>query len=164
MLSRKKAPSTDHSAGEGRMTYLDASTRMEGTLTSEASVRMDGTFRGEIHCQGELIVGSSGYVEGDVWSQGAQLSGKYRGKLVAEGTVILHRGARFEGELHYKGLVVEEGAHLVGTFHRTEEEISEGEDSANVAGDFFARRIGRNREASESLEGETGGSKEGGTS
>ncbi|RKQ83875.1 cytoskeletal protein CcmA (bactofilin family) [Brockia lithotrophica] len=149
MLSRKKGPSTERPAGEGRVTYLDASTRVEGTLASEAAVRMDGSFRGDIHCQGELIVGPSGQVEGDVWAQGAQISGRFRGKLIAEGTVILRRGSRFEGELHYRDLVVEEGAHLVGTFQRLEEEPLEAGTPVGTAGDFYARRIGRNREESE---------------
>ncbi|MBT9252450.1 MAG: polymer-forming cytoskeletal protein [Brockia lithotrophica] len=163
MLSRKKDPSTERPVGEGRMTYLDASTRVEGTLTSEAAVRMDGSFRGEIHCQGELIVGPQGQVEGDARAQGAQISGRFRGKLIAEGTVVLRRGSRFEGELHYRDLVVEEGAHLVGTFRRLEDEPLEGGTPSGTPGDFFARRIGRNREAPEDLKEEAGEPNEGGT-
>ncbi len=97
-------------------TIVSEGTEFVGELSLPAKLHVDGTFRGKIHSEGDVTVGLSGLVEGNVEARRLVVSGKVKGnvrcetvEVVASGSVVgnvvsrefvVERGAQFEGENH----------------------------------------------------------------
>jgi cytoskeletal protein CcmA (bactofilin family) len=94
--------------------FLGAGTLYEGKLNFQGSVRIDGEFKGEIHSEGTLVVGSDARITGRIEVGQVILSGRVEGEITAKGKVVLHKQAVFTGTLKTPVLVMEEGAQLEG--------------------------------------------------
>lgn len=95
-------------------TVIGPGAELTGDITVKAGTRIDGRVKGNVSCQGEIIIGKDGTVEGEVKAASAILSGRITGKLSVEGRVELSSTARMEGDVVCAKLVIEEGAHFQG--------------------------------------------------
>ncbi|HPI38385.1 MAG TPA: polymer-forming cytoskeletal protein [Ignavibacteriaceae bacterium] len=87
---------------------------VKGDLNSSGSIRIDGKITGNVFVTGDLILGSTGIVFGEVKGRNIVLGGKINGKVFASEKVILESGAELKGDLTAKILVVHEGALFEG--------------------------------------------------
>ncbi len=90
-------------------------TEIKGDITANGDVRIDGRLLGNINTQNKLIIGETGYVEGEINAKIADISGKIKGKLNAKEITYLRQTSNFDGELTTSKLVIEEGAIFNGT-------------------------------------------------
>ena len=85
-------------------------------IVSKGSLQIDGHIQGEIRGT-EVMIGSSGQVEGTVAAQNVTVEGKVMGAIVAV-KVSLRSNSLVEGEIHHNSLVIEEGAMFEGRSKR----------------------------------------------
>ena len=94
--------------------FIDQGSEFEGKLNFKDTVRIDGTFRGEIMSENTLLVGETGEIEAIIRSQTVVVCGLVTGDIIAERQVVLHKGARMDGDITTPSLVIEEGAIFNG--------------------------------------------------
>ena len=105
-------------ATEGQATVINIignGTEIKGDITANGDVRIDGRLLGNINTQNKLIVGKTGYVEGEINAKIADISGKIKGKLNSKEITYLRNTSDFDGDLTTSKLVIEEGANFNGT-------------------------------------------------
>ena len=95
-------------------TVVGPGAEIVGDITIRAGARIDGRVKGNVSCQGELVIGKDGFVEGEVRAASAVVSGRITGKLSVEGKAELTSTARMEGDVACSKLVIEEGAFFQG--------------------------------------------------
>lgn len=103
----------DNSAED--VSILSSGIKIEGKLYSEGNVRLDGKMVGELTVNGNLTLGDSSEVNGNIKSKNITISGNVEGTIHASEKVVLDTQARFKGDLFAKVLVIEEGAKFDGT-------------------------------------------------
>jgi cytoskeletal protein CcmA (bactofilin family) len=96
-------------------TVVGAGSEFEGNITVKGGVRIDGAFKGTLEVQGLLAVGKSGSLDADVHVKDASIAGRVKGNARVDEKVEFLTGARFEGDLVCKGLVIQEGVIFDGS-------------------------------------------------
>ncbi|TAN00514.1 MAG: polymer-forming cytoskeletal protein [Chitinophagaceae bacterium] len=87
-------------ASTGRETNLiSKGTTINGDLQCESDVRIDGEVKGTIHSSSKVVIGSEGYVEGDVECIHAEVLGHVKGSLKVQDHLYLRGNARMDGDV-----------------------------------------------------------------
>ena len=100
--------------GERLNTIIGQGTVLRGECSVNGTVRIDGVVDGSLKATGVAIMGKSGQVKGDLVAVSAIVGGVVEGAVIAEERLELQRGARVEGDIRAKKLVVEEGVFFQG--------------------------------------------------
>lgn len=87
---------------------------IRGELDTDGTVRIDGRVEGPSHRAGTLIVGSGGYVVGDVEARDVVVAGMIQGNVHATGRIQIESGASVLGEIRANSMVLLEGATIHG--------------------------------------------------
>ncbi|TCL73344.1 cytoskeletal protein CcmA (bactofilin family) [Hydrogenispora ethanolica] len=111
MFSSKERPS-----GGGRIeTIIAKECRVKGNLeTASGSVRIDGYFEGDLHIGGDLIIGESGSIVGNIIAKNVAVAGEVKGTIEARGKLELAATARIIGDTKMAVFVVADGAFFQG--------------------------------------------------
>ncbi len=100
--------------GKDAVTIVSEGVIIEGKLTSRGNVRIDGEVKGNLQVSGNVTIGKSGFVNGEVTGQMIIHGGKIEGTLKANEKVVLEGTSTLKGDIFTKILVVEEGAVFDG--------------------------------------------------
>lgn len=100
--------------GERLNTIVGQGTVLKGECSVKGTVRVDGIIDGSLKATGVAILGKSGQVKGDLVVGNAVVGGVVEGSVIADGRLELQGGARVEGDIKAKKLVVEEGVFFQG--------------------------------------------------
>lgn len=95
-------------------TIIESDASFEGKLTFEGDVAINGAFKGEVFSSGELTVGITGKIDGDISIGTVHVRGEVRGTIKAERKIIIHANAAVYGDVSTPSLVVEDGAVFEG--------------------------------------------------
>ncbi|MDF3130269.1 polymer-forming cytoskeletal protein [Kiritimatiellaeota bacterium B1221] len=85
-----------------------------GTIKTSGSIQIEGRVEGEIISQGDVNIGKSGSVKGNLRVNSVTLSGTIQGNIEAKDRIALKSTARLLGDLKAKRLSVEDGVTFVG--------------------------------------------------
>ncbi|NPB06315.1 MAG: polymer-forming cytoskeletal protein [Aquificae bacterium] len=96
------------------LTVISEGAFFEGNLSLKSSAKIEGSVKGNVACEGELVVGETGSVEGDVACKSLTLFGKLKGNVRAE-RVEIKRDGLLEGDVVTRVFIVEEGAVFNGS-------------------------------------------------
>lgn len=94
---------------------IGAGTVIVGDVTTNGDIRIDGSLTGSITVKGKLVVGLSGYVEGEAMCQNADISGSIKGKIAVSELLSLKASAKITGDIITNKISVEPGATFSGT-------------------------------------------------
>jgi cytoskeletal protein CcmA (bactofilin family) len=100
-------------------TVIGSKAKLEGTLVTEGDVRLDGIFTGDITARGNVTIGESGDLKGELIGGVVRVAGLVRGDIVARKVAILKTG-RVHGNLIVESLVTEEGGFIQGQIRMEE--------------------------------------------
>lgn len=116
MFGNKKTTSVANTPVGGMSTIntLVEGTSLEGTINTQNDLRVDGQVNGTIHCDGKLIIGSSGFVNGDVTANNAVIEGRFDGNLHVHDVLDVRETADVTGEIKTGKLLVQNGASFTG--------------------------------------------------
>jgi cytoskeletal protein CcmA (bactofilin family) len=94
--------------------FLDSGSHLQGELGFDASFRVDGRFTGTVASEGDLIVGASGEIDGEIRVGQVFISGTVRGKIHAEKKIQIASSGKLFAEIETPALVIEDGATFEG--------------------------------------------------
>jgi cytoskeletal protein CcmA (bactofilin family) len=87
---------------------------IRGELDTDGTVRVDGRVEGPSHRAGTLIVGTGGFVVGNVEARDVIVAGQIQGNVHAAGRIQIEAGASVLGEIRANSMVLLEGATIHG--------------------------------------------------
>ncbi|MCK4575413.1 polymer-forming cytoskeletal protein [candidate division WOR-3 bacterium] len=105
---------------ETMMNILGNGTKFKGNAKIAGSLRIDGEFEGGMTVSETLIIGKTGKIKGDIKTKNSIIGGYINGNLKTDEKVELQSGAKFEGDLICKKLIVEEGVTFDGNCKMSE--------------------------------------------
>lgn len=98
------------SASLGALNTLVEGTVVEGQVTAKSDIRIDGMIRGNLNCDGKVIIGTTGFIEGQITCANAVIQGKFEGTLNVKELLNVRESAKITGEVTTGKLIVEAGA------------------------------------------------------
>jgi cytoskeletal protein CcmA (bactofilin family) len=94
--------------------FLDSGSHLQGELRFDASFRVDGKLSGKVESSGDLIVGESGEIDGELEVGQIFISGTVRGIIRAKRRVQIAPNGKVFAEIDTPALVIEDGATFEG--------------------------------------------------
>jgi len=95
-------------------TLIGKSASFNGNLEAEGTVRIEGTFEGELNSKGDIVLGDTGKVIGNIKATNAHIAGRVEGNVRVKGQLHLTPTAYIGGDIEVGNLVVDEGAVFTG--------------------------------------------------
>jgi len=109
---------------------IGADTIITGDIKSDGSLRIDGKLTGNIEVQGDLFIGSSAVINGNITADNIELSGTVVGNIHSENLLRMLSTAKLYGDMHVNAFVADEGAFFQGKCNMpkaSESTVSESE-------------------------------------
>lgn len=97
MFNKEKNASFSEKTYSNSATLISPGTSLKGDVKSENDLRIDGTIHGNVYSSAKIIVGPSGYVEGNIEGAHADITGKVTGNIAVKELLQLR------GECHVNG-------------------------------------------------------------
>jgi cytoskeletal protein CcmA (bactofilin family) len=102
----------------GCLAILEPGADIEGKLTvSSGTARLNSHFKGEIACEGTILVSDRGEVEADIKSKAIIVMGKVKGSVHASERIEIKDRGIILGDVYTPVLAVEPGGYLDGQCH-----------------------------------------------
>ena len=95
-------------------TLIGEGTKFEGNLHINGTLKIDGELIGDITSSGDVIIGETSYITGNIYCKNILISGAVTGNIHAENQLSLSSTATTKGELKAESLIIEEGAEFIG--------------------------------------------------
>ena len=105
---KKKKPSMVSSAS-----IITPGTSIKGEIRCEGNILLNGEFEGSIISQGEVVVGKSGRVSGEIQASKLLVSGEFRGNYTGEVIDIMPYGKVY-GDVKVNNIIIEPNAVFEG--------------------------------------------------
>ena len=115
------------------VSILSDGVNIEGKITSNGNVRIDGKIIGDVSVKGNLTLGNSAEIKGEVNAKNMTASGKVEGILKIEDKLTLESTCVIKGDIITKILVIEEGAKFDGKSSMTQSSSYSSTSSTNAA-------------------------------
>jgi len=97
---------------------LEPGVEIEGKLKVPAGmIILNSHVKGEIACEGMLVVGVQGEVEGDVTTRQISIAGKVKGSVRASESLEIKKAGVVLGDIYTPKLFVEPGGYFDGQCH-----------------------------------------------
>ncbi|MBN1889614.1 MAG: polymer-forming cytoskeletal protein [Thermoflexales bacterium] len=95
-------------------TIIGPNANFKGDVQSDGSMKIDGWYEGKIELSGNLIIGESGKVIGDIKAQNVSVSGAIKGTVSAEGRLEILNTGKVWGDIAVASLLIDEGGYFRG--------------------------------------------------
>ncbi|HEY0040558.1 MAG TPA: polymer-forming cytoskeletal protein [Flavisolibacter sp.] len=95
-------------------TLISAGTVLQGDLKSESDLRIDGTIQGNVTSSAKIVVGPTGFVEGNIQGSQADITGRVVGNITVNDLAQLRTKADVQGNITALSLQIESGAAFNG--------------------------------------------------
>jgi len=115
IATRPAATTPSSSSSQTINSIIGKGSRFEGDVHVTGAVRVDGEVDGTVHATEKVQVGNEGVVKGGVSGNEVVISGRMSGTITADARVHLVAGARVDGDIHCRRLVIEDGAIFDGS-------------------------------------------------
>lgn len=110
-------------------------TKIKGDIWGGDTIHIDGKIEGNIMCN-EVIIGTRGYISGDIKAKSLSVYGTISGKIEVE-ELFVANNARVIGDAYYNKIALEPGAYVEGNCiprsrqNKQEEQPSEAQKADN---------------------------------
>ena len=94
--------------------YISAESTITGDLTTKSNIKIDGRVQGNVNAAGNVQIGSSAAVEGNINGIDVQIAGNVNGNITASGGLMLFSSAKLTGDVKAASMEVEKGASYKG--------------------------------------------------
>ena len=101
-------------ANASNRSVISSEVEIQGTIKTSGSIQIDGRVQGEIFSEGDVTLGKSGAVKGNLDVNSVSISGTVQGNISARDKIELKSTARVMGDIRAKRLTVEDGVTFVG--------------------------------------------------
>jgi cytoskeletal protein CcmA (bactofilin family) len=116
MFKKEKTSSSSEkqSSNSSSATLISAGTVVKGDIVSDNDLRIDGTVKGNIKCSSKIIIGSTGFVDGNIEGVQADVTGKVQGNIVVKEFLQLRGACNVTGNLSAAKLQIDPTATFNG--------------------------------------------------
>lgn len=101
-------------------------TKIIGNIETNGDIRIDGNIEGNIVSKGKVVVGSNGFVKGEIQCVNAEISGVLTGKMFVTELLSLKASSKVSGEINIGKLSIEPGAVFSGTCNMNNSQAAQG--------------------------------------
>ena len=108
--SKAKSSTIISSSNSHSLNSLVQGTVVEGSVKSVSDIRVDGTIKGKLICDSKVIIGPTGFVEGEIRCKNAVIEGKFEGNLEVAELLNIRESAKISGDVTTNKLIVQSGA------------------------------------------------------
>jgi cytoskeletal protein CcmA (bactofilin family) len=109
-----KDKQTQERVAANSATLISAGTTLHGDIKSENDLRIDGTVHGNIDCTAKIIIGPSGFIDGNIKGQQADVTGKVNGNIVVTELLQLKGQGNVQGNITATKLQIDPTATFNG--------------------------------------------------
>lgn len=109
-VSKSKSSTIIPSSNSHSLNSLVQGTVVEGSVKSVSDIRVDGTIKGKLICDSKVIIGPTGFVEGEIRCKNAVIEGKFEGNLEVAELLNIRESAKISGDVITNKLIVQAGA------------------------------------------------------
>ena len=113
--SKTSSESSKGTSGSGMPNHINSDTVIEGSIKAKGNLRIDGKLTGTLECQGRVVIGASGSVEGEIRCENAEIEGSIKANIVVSDLLSLKSTAKVQGDIVTKKLAIEPGASFTGS-------------------------------------------------
>ena len=107
---------------------LNQGVSTEGKLTLKGCFCCDGPFKGEIECDGLLILGEHSQVEGRVSARQLSVRGRLKGTVRVREKMVILPTAMVTGDIYTEFLIIQAAARVDATSHMPNPETIEKQE------------------------------------
>ena len=104
---------------ERSRTHIGEKTVFQGMISSDGDLTIAGTVKGEVACEGTVVVEQDGTVDADIVAEEAFIKGQVDGNIKAQKRVEVAPSGRVKGDIESSSLTIAEGVVFEGTCHMT---------------------------------------------
>lgn len=98
----------------GEESLIDRSSAFDGVLRTSRNLRVEGQAKGEVYCDGTLLIDEGGQVDARVVSANITVAGTLNGEVTCHGKLQILATGRVSGRVATASLVINEGAIYEG--------------------------------------------------
>lgn len=99
MFNKEKTSSYSEKINSNSATLISSGTSLKGDVKSENDLRIDGTIHGNVFSSAKIIVGPSGFVEGNIEGANADITGKVAGNISVKELLQLRGESQVNGNI-----------------------------------------------------------------
>ncbi len=89
-------------------------TVIHGDVETQGDFRVDGTVLGNFTSKLKVVIGPTGYIEGDIECGDCEVFGKVKGNILAHEHLILRENSEVCGDIRINRITIEPGAMYSG--------------------------------------------------
>jgi cytoskeletal protein CcmA (bactofilin family) len=114
MFNKEKTSSPTEKSSSNSATLISSGTILRGDVKSENDLRIDGTIHGHVRSSAKIIVGPTGFVEGNIEGAHADITGKVKGNITVKELLQLREKCNVEGNINATKLQIDPTAVFNG--------------------------------------------------
>ena len=114
MFKKQKIDSLQGDQKAGAINIIGIGTEIVGDLSTKGDIRIDGKITGTVISKAKVVIGTTGEVIGNIFSESAEISGIINGDVSSSELLFLKVTANIKGDIIANKLVVENGANITG--------------------------------------------------
>ena len=113
-MFNKEKGSASEKPHSNSATLISSGTTLKGDVKSENDLRIDGTIYGNVSSSAKIIVGPSGFVEGNIEGANADITGKVTGNITVKELLQLRGESNINGNISAVKLQIDPTATFNG--------------------------------------------------
>jgi cytoskeletal protein CcmA (bactofilin family) len=113
MFNKEKTNGISDKIGNSA-TLISEGTNLQGDVKSENDLRIDGTIHGNVISSAKVVIGPTGYVEGNIHGKQADITGKVNGNITVMEVLQLRGESNVQGNIHAATLQIDPTAIFNG--------------------------------------------------
>ncbi|HLS53247.1 MAG TPA: polymer-forming cytoskeletal protein [Tissierellaceae bacterium] len=95
-------------------TLIGENIKITGKLEGVGNIRLDGSIDGDINYEGNIIIGETGRVKGNIVAESISVAGYVKGNIVSDSKLTLLPKASLIGDVEVSSFVIHENARFEG--------------------------------------------------
>ena len=104
-------------------TIIGHHAHFEGTISSKEGLRIDGRVKGNIQCEGCLVIGSAGKVAAEIVADNVLVAGEFTGNITAKDRLEITEKGKVNGDVTTARLVMAPGVIFDGRCHMDSSQV-----------------------------------------
>ncbi|MBM4175745.1 MAG: polymer-forming cytoskeletal protein [Ignavibacteria bacterium] len=96
------------------LSILSNNVQIKGNISAQGNFRIEGQVEGDVNVRGNLFLGETATVRGNITSNNFTCNGTVQGKIMIEDKLVIEKKSKITGDITTKALIVEEGAEING--------------------------------------------------
>ena len=113
-MFKDKNSSSSEKGFSNAATLISSGTVLKGDVKSNHDLRIDGTIQGNVTSTAKIVIGPTGFVEGNIESANADITGKVQGNIVVKEFLQLRGECNVSGNLSAVKLQIDPTATFNG--------------------------------------------------